>query len=357
MKGHWRMPATIKVNSKFCEYPVKIRRGLIERLGIEILNLTGGGDIEILLITDEKVSGLYLQNVIMNCQQCPKPEGTRLRVCELLIEPGEGAKNFGTVAKLLEDMAALGLGGSCCIVALGGGVVCDAAAWAAGCYMGGLRLVLVPTTLAAMIDCSVGGSAFLNLNAGKNLAGMSRSPSLVLCDIEALKTLPPEEYKSGAAEAFKISLMSGGGLFRIFERGEAGVNGNIEKIIEACIKFRAKLNSERAGCLGYEIANAIESLSGYEIPHGQALSEAVQIMMKISLENSWCSEETFQRVIGAMKKNDLFVNHYSFAPPSIAGNLINNRISGRSISLNVLTEIGKCEIKTFTSEDLFAIKN
>ena len=352
------MPTTVKANSKSggsrppAGYDIKIRRGLIGRLGIEILNLTGGGDTEILLVTDEKVSGLYLQDVIMNCQQCPKPEGTKLRICELLIGSGEAAKNFGTVSKLLEEMAALGLGENCCIVALGGGVVCDAAAWAAGCYMGGVKLVLVPTTLAAMIDCSAGGSAFLNLNAGKNLAGMSRSPSLVLCDIEALKTLPPEEYKSGIAEAFKISLMSGGQLFRIFERGESEVEYHIEKIIGDCIKFRASLNSERAGCIGCEIANAIESLSGYEISHGSALAEAVRIMMKISLKNSWCSEETFQRVIDAMKKNNLCVNFNSFSPSLIAGTLINGRISGRSINLNVLTEIGKCEIKNFTSEDL-----
>jgi len=74
--------------------------------------------------------------------------------------------------------------------------------------------------------------------------------------------------------------------------------------------------------------------------------------MKISRKNSWCSEETFNRVINAMKKNNLFLSHVSFAQNLIAGTLINNRISGRSIHLKVLTEIGKCEIKNFTSDDL-----
>ena len=347
------MPATIKVTSKSCEYSIKIRRGLIERLGIEILNLLNEEneekeeiDNEILLITDEKVSGLYLQNVIMNFQQCPKPEGMRIRVCELLIESGEGAKNFSTVAKLLEKMAGLGLTKKCCIVALGGGVVCDSAAWAAGCYMGGVKLVLVPTTLAAMIDCSVGERAFLNLNAGKNLAGMSCNPSLVLCDIDSLKTLPPEEYKSGISEAFKTALMFSEELFRIFERGEADFY--MEKIIESCIKFRANFNSERAKCIGYEIANAIESLSGYKISHGAALAEAVQIVANISRKNSWISDETFQRIINAMKKNNIFVSFNSFKAESIAQAMIN----GRSIELNIFTEIGKCEIKNFNAEDL-----
>jgi len=334
------MPSTVKVTSQSSEYNVKIRRGLIERLGIEILNLNNSIDNEILLITDENVSSLYLQNVIMNFQQCPKPEGTKLRICELLIESGEIAKNFSTVANLLEKIAALGLSKKCCIVALGGGVVCDSAAWAAGCYMGGVKLVLVPTTLAAMIDSSVGGSAFLNLNAGKNLAGMSCNPSLVLCDVDCLKTLPPEELKSGICEAFKTALMFSEELFRIFERGE--VDFYLEKIIEACIKFRANFNSERAKCIGYEIANAIESLSDYKISHSAALAQAIQITAKIG-----CSGETFQRIINAMKKNNLFVSLNNFKTELIAQNIT----GGRSIELNILTEIGKCEMKKIEVKD------
>ena len=316
-------------------------------LMLEILRHNAEQENEFLLITDEKVSGLYLQNMIINVQQYPKPEGTRMRICELLIESGEGAKNFKTVAKLLENMAELGLTKKCCIVALGGGVVCDAAAWVAGCYMGGVRLVLVPTTLAAMIDSSVGGSAFLNLDAGKNLAGMVCNPSLVLCDVDSLKTLSSEEYKSGISEAFKTALMFSEDLFKIFERGEA--MANMEKIIEACIKFRASINSGRTKCLGYEIANAIETLSDYKISHGIALSEAIKIVAKISRKKSWCSEKTFQRIINAMKKNNLFVNVNSFRPELIAQTIIN---SSRSVELNVLTEIGKCELKKFDAEEL-----
>ena len=339
------MPATIKVNS----YSIKIQHGLIARLGIEILRLNEDIDNEILLITDEKVSELYLQQVIMNVQECPKPEGTRFRICELLIESGETAKNFNTVSKLLEEMAQLGLSKKCCVVALGGGVVCDAASWAAGCYMGGVKLILVPTTLAAMIDFSVGGSAFLNLNAGKNLAGMSCNPSLVLCDTDCLKTLNPEEYKSGIAEAFKLAVMCGESLFRIFERGE--VSTNIEKIIEDCVKFRAGLGGlTRAKCIGWEIGNAIESLSGYEIKHGSALCEGLQIILNASYKKNFCGEETFNRIINAMKKNNLFVKGRSFKPELIAGS-----ISGNEFELTFPCEIGKYRIEKIKASELESI--
>lgn len=232
------MPATIKVNrtNSNGEYSIKIRHGLIERLGIEILRLNEGQDSEVLLISDEKVSSLYLQKVILNFYQCPKPQNIKLRICELFIEAEGGAKKFNTISKLLEDMALLGLSKNCIVVALGGRSVCSAATFAAGCYKGGLRLVLVPTTLAAMIAPSVGGNAFLNLCAGENLAGISYNPSLVLCDIDCLKTLSHDEYDKGLAETLSIAKECGGELIRFFERGE--ISDNIEKIIEGCIQFR-----------------------------------------------------------------------------------------------------------------------
>ena len=351
----YTMPATVKVNSG---YSIKIRKGLVQRLGIEILRLNEENEAEteheILLVTDEKVSGLYLQKVITNFQECPKPDGTKLRICELLINSHERAKNFHTVTKLLDDMAGLGLSKKCCVVALGGGVVCDAAGFAAGCYMGGVKLVLVPTTLAAMIEASVGGNAFLNLSTGKNLAGMIHTPSLVLCDTECLRTLSPEEYKSGIAETLKTAIMAGENLFRIFERGE--VAGNIENIIDGCIKFRAGVSMSgeiRSKCLGYEIGNAIESLSNYEIQHGLALAEGIGIVANASAKMGWCSEDTKDRIINTLKRNDLPVTCRKFKPEIIAQNVLNGRkIAGGNIELVVPSEIGRCETKNIDTGEL-----
>ena len=369
------MPATIKVNSGNSGYTIKIRKGLVQRLGIEFFRLNDEAqenEHEILLVTDEKVSSLYLQKVITNFQECPKPDGTKLRICEILIKSHERSKNFHTVTKLLDDMAGLGLSKKCWVIALGGGVVCDAAGFAAGCYMGGVRLVLVPTTLAAMIEASVGGNAFLNLSTGKNLAGMIHTPSLVLCDTECLRTLSPEEYKSGVAETLKTAIMSGGELFRIFERGE--VTGNIENIIDGCIKFRAssigevqrenyddeadltRAKSFRSKCLGYEIGNAIESLSSYEIQHGLALAEGIGIVARASAKMGWCKNETSERIINALKKNELPVTCRKFKAEIIAQAVLNGRkISGGNIELVVPSEIGKCESKNIKSEELESI--
>ncbi|MBQ7150850.1 MAG: 3-dehydroquinate synthase [Synergistaceae bacterium] len=349
------MPATVRVNIGD-GYSVKIRRGVISNLGPEVLKLDDELEKEILLITDEKVSGLYLKKVIMNFNEYPKPEGTTLRVCELIIEGNEGTKNFQTLSKILEEMAGLGLTKKCCVIALGGGVVCDAAGFAAGCYQGGVKLVLVPTTLAAMIEASVGGSAFLNLNAGKNLAGMKCNPSVVICDTDTLATLTHDEYQSGIAEAFKTAVMCGPELFNIFERGEEAVKENIEKIIEGCIKFRAALkNQDRAKCIGYEICNAIESRSGYKIYHGAALASGLEIITRAAFKMNWCSENTFQKIMNAMKKNNLAAKKiYRFNAGAIAQTILNGRgiLGGRTLELSVPVEIGRCELKQIRDEEL-----
>ena len=343
------MPANVKVSTG---YSIKIRKGLVARLGLEILRLNDESYHEIVLITDEKVSALYLQQVIMNVKECPKPEGTRLRICELLIDSHEASKNFGTIAKLLEDMAALGLSKKCIVVALGGGVVCDAAGFAAGVYMGGVRLVLVPTTLAAIVKASAGNLVRVNLSAGENLAGMSYTPSLVLCDTECLKTLSDDEYRSGLAEALKTSIVSGEEMFRVFERG--AVAENIERVIEGCIKFRAGISGDdervRWLKLGCVVGSAIGALSGYGIQHGLATAQGIGITARASARMEWCSEDTAERIIHALDKNNLPVTCSEFKPSEIAQTAVKSW--GRVVDMVVPCEIGRCEVKQVKAEEL-----
>lgn len=342
------MPANVRAST----YSIKIRKGLVGRIGLEILRLSDDTDHEIALITDENVSGLYLQKVILNAQQCPKPEGTRLRICEVLINSHESTKNFGLIEKLLEDMASLGLSKKCVVAALGGGVVCDAAGFAAGCYMGGVRLVLVPTTLAAMVKASTGNSARVNLSAGENLAGMSCTPSLVLCDTECLRTLPEDEYRSGLAEALKTGIVSGGEMFRMFSRGVGPEN--IERVIEECIKFRAEIagDSERMRGLklGCVVGSAIGALSGYGIQHGLATAKGIGITVRASARLGWCSTDTKREILEALRCNNLPDTCVEYMASEIAQAA--KKSWGKVIDIVVPVEIGRCEVKQVKAEDL-----
>ncbi len=75
--------------------------------------------------------------------------------------------------------------------AIGGGLVCDVAGYAASTYLRGLRFGFVPTTLLAQVDASVGGKNGVNFKGYKNLVGTFTQPQFVLCDLALLRTRFP----------------------------------------------------------------------------------------------------------------------------------------------------------------------
>ncbi|MEJ7585208.1 MAG: iron-containing alcohol dehydrogenase, partial [Acidimicrobiales bacterium] len=123
------------------------------------------------------------------------------------IGDGEEAKHLGTVEDLCREWASWGLTRADVIVAVGGGVVTDTAGFAAAVYHRGVAVVNVPTTLLGQVDAAIGGKTGVNLPEGKNLVGAFWQPAAVLCDIDALATLPPREYRSGLGEMAKYAFL------------------------------------------------------------------------------------------------------------------------------------------------------
>src|SRR5262249_41782115 len=113
--------------------------------------------------------------------------------CE--IGDGERHKSLATVEDLCRAFAVAGLTRADCVVAVGGGIVTDVGGLAAATYHRGIALVNVPTTLLGMVDAAIGGKTAVNLPEGKNLVGAFWQPTAVLCDLDALDTLPERELR------------------------------------------------------------------------------------------------------------------------------------------------------------------
>src|SRR3954470_9703446 len=128
-----------------------------------------------------------------------------------LMGAGETAKDLETVEDLCRQFSRWGLTRGDVVVAVGGGVVTDTAGFAAAVYHRGVRWVAVPTTLLGQVDASIGGKTGVNLPEGKNLVGAFWQPSAVLCDTDALVTLPPRELRSGMGELAKYHFLDNSG--------------------------------------------------------------------------------------------------------------------------------------------------
>ena len=182
------------------------------------------------MVTDSNVEPLYGETV----RGLLAAHG---RVSGFTFPAGETSKTLGTFSLLLEHLAGAGLTRSDTVVALGGGVTGDLAGFSAGCYLRGVRVIQIPTTLLAMIDSSVGGKTGVDLTAGKNLAGVFWQPAAVVADTALLSTLEPSVLADGMAEAVKYGMIADDALFASIERGEPVT----ADMIFACVDCKRRL--------------------------------------------------------------------------------------------------------------------
>jgi 5-deoxy-5-amino-3-dehydroquinate synthase len=197
--------------------------------------------------------------------------GREHRVFE--IGAGEPAKSLATLEDLCRGWAAWGLTRADAVVAVGGGVVTDVAGFAAASYHRGVPVVHVPTTLLGMVDAAIGGKTGVNLPEGKNLVGAFWQPHAVLCDLDALATLPPRELRSGHGELAKYHFLTGDDLLRLdlaariatAVRIKAEVVAGDEREDPANRRGRAILN------YGHTLAHALEIETAHDLRHGEAV--------------------------------------------------------------------------------------
>tara|TARA_Y100000590_G_scaffold70495_2_gene77094 strand:- start:1371 stop:2375 length:1005 start_codon:yes stop_codon:yes gene_type:complete len=232
-------------------YPVIVGNGAIERLP----SLMPSASQRAAIVTQGNI-GLSVQT------------GIEQKTFE--IDDGEEAKSLTTIEQLCSAFAQWGLTRADVVVGVGGGVVTDVAGFAAATYHRGVAVVHVATTLLAQIDAAVGGKTGVNLPEGKNLVGAFWQPSGVICDLDALDTLPERELRSGFGELAKYHFLTGDPLSemeledRIVRAVQikAGIVNQDEK--EQGI--RALLN------YGHTLGHAIESAGSYEVKHGEAVA-------------------------------------------------------------------------------------
>jgi 5-deoxy-5-amino-3-dehydroquinate synthase len=190
------------------------------------------------------------------------------------IADGEGAKTLATVESLCRQWATWGLTRADVVVAVGGGLVTDVAGFAAASFHRGVPVVHVPTTLLGMVDAAIGGKTGVNLPEGKNLVGAFWQPVAVVCDTEALATLPPRELRSGRGELAKYHFLSDVDLLQLdlVERIAAAVRIKAEVVAgderEAtdAPRGRAILN------YGHTLAHALEIETAHDLRHGEAVA-------------------------------------------------------------------------------------
>ncbi len=325
-------------------YDILIGTGLLSTLGREAAKL--GKAKTVCIVSETTVWPLY-----GNAAQCSL-EQAGFHVISFVFPAGEASKNGVTYLELLNFLAENKLTRSDLVVALGGGVVGDLAGFAAASYLRGIRFIQVPTTLLAAVDSSVGGKTAIDLPAGKNLAGAFCQPSLVLCDLNTLNTLPKDVFRDGCAEVIKYGILYDPALFSHLE--ENGLFFNREAVITRCVELkrdvvaedefdtgqRMKLN------LGHTIGHGVEAKSQFAISHGKAVAIGTAIVSRAS----HCRD--CDRIISVLTKFGLPTGTPYSAQDLYEYTLSDKKRSGSTVNLIIPRAIGQCDIVPTSIEQL-----
>jgi len=200
-------------------------------------------------------------------------------VIAIEVPDGESGKSLDAARRCWDALGANGFTRSDVIVAVGGGAVTDLAGFVAATWLRGVGLINVPTTLLGMVDAAVGGKTAINVSAGKNLVGAFHPPVAVIADLHVLDTLPEAEYRSGLAEVVKCGFIADPVILDLLQRDPTGHTNEAELVVRA-VRVKAAVVAEdltdvgRREMLnyGHTLGHAIESVSGYSIRHGEAIS-------------------------------------------------------------------------------------
>ena len=233
----------------------------------------------------------------------------------ITIPAGETSKALKQVGAICDQMIAAGLDRQSFIIGLGGGVIGDISGFVAAIYHRGVPHVQIPTTLLAMVDSSIGGKTGVNMPDGKNLIGAVHQPSLVIDDVDVLKTLPRREFNQAFAEIIKHAIIADAKMFKQLQSWEASGALALQSLIRRNIKIKAAIvarderdrTGERALLnFGHTIGHAVERAGDYrKFLHGEALSLGIAAACAISIKRAGLAPRQRDAIIDLLRRFDL----------------------------------------------------
>ena len=233
----------------------------------------------------------------------------------LVLDPGEGAKSWAVLERLIDWLLGEGVERGDHILALGGGVIGDLTGFAAAILKRGCGFIQLPTTLLAQVDSSVGGKTAINTSAGKNLVGAFHQPALVLADLATLDTLPAREMGAGFAEVLKYGVLGDAAFFAWCEANAAAVLGGDratqEYAVTASVAAKARVvaqdERETTGArallnLGHTFGHALEAETGFsdKLLHGEAVALGMVLAARYSARRGYVADVEAERVTAAV---------------------------------------------------------
>ncbi len=330
-------------------YEVLIGEGLLDHVDEYVKNVTQAKTI--VIISDDFVYPFYGEKV----EKCLASAG--FHTYSYIVEHGENSKSLVTYSEVAQFMCSNHISRRDAVIALGGGVVGDLSGFVASTFQRGMDFISIPTTLLAAVDSSVGGKTAVNLGNGKNQIGTFHQPKVVICDTLTFNTLPENEYSNACAEIIKYGMIGSTELLQKIK--EKPIKEQYEQIVYECVSMKRDIverdefdNGERMLLnFGHTIGHAIETISGYSIPHGMGVAIGMALITRASIYYGYCREDTLETLLDLITMYDL-PSETEYTPELLAEIARSDKKSdGDEMNIIIPDKTGHCIIPTIKKED------
>jgi 3-dehydroquinate synthase len=305
----------VKTNNQ--QYPIIIGDGVANKIG-KFLKENSINFNQCLLVIDNQIPKKLINKILF---LLPKKN-----ITTFFFKSSELNKNQQSVNKIISILLKKNFNRNDCLISIGGGITGDVSSFSASIFKRGLKFVNIPTTLLSQVDSSIGGKTGINTKFGKNLIGSFYQPSLVISDINFLKSLPKRELVCGYGEILKHSLISNKKFFLYLYKNGSKIlnlkNPYIQKTIyQSCYikkkiveKDEKEMGIRKVLNFGHTFAHAYEAALGYskKLNHGEAVILGLKTASKFSFLNKLLNIKDLELIESHLQKLNLPRNISNF---------------------------------------------
>jgi 3-dehydroquinate synthase len=353
------------VNTNNHKYPIIIGSGLINKLS-KILEDNEIRFQKCLLIIDNKISKNLIKKILSSL--------SKKKIFIYYFHASEKNKSQSSINKILKILLEKNFHRNDCLISIGGGITGDVSGFASSIFKRGIKFINIPTTLLAQVDSSIGGKTGINSIYGKNLIGSFYQPSLVVSDINFLKTLPKRELICGYGEILKHALISNKKFFFFLDKNCQKIlnlqNPFIQRTIFKSCSIKKKIveldekenNLRKVLNFGHTFAHAYEAVLKYskKLNHGEAVILGIISASKFSFDNNLISLNEFRLIKNHLVKFKLPIDlkkHFSIKKINELIKFMkkDKKNNSSKINLVLLKKIGKPTLnKNFNDKKLYS---
>ena len=269
------MSEQLKIKSVFREYSVDFVDDYFATLKQEWRD----GDF---LVIDQTISGLH--------PELKKIAGENF----WLVDNGEDSKSYHGVIPLFEHLIEGGFRKNHRLIAIGGGITQDVAAFIASILYRGVEWLFFPTNVLTQCDSCIGSKTSINFKQFKNQLGGFYPPSAVYIDTHFATTLGEREIASGLGEMLHYFLVSSeADLALFFQHAPIILKGGkgLETLMHRSLEIKKAMieidefdqGPRNVFNYGHSFGHALESATDYAIPHGTAVSYGIDLANLVSV--------------------------------------------------------------------------